>query len=97
MPRDYKPEVGGSIHSAAVKETLDAIEIALRKNMPELRAMRNNEEMRTIINDLHENLLAALNGIITIKNIGEQHKEFRTSHQEPEYAEQVLPSDTPPD
>jgi hypothetical protein len=88
MPRDYTPEVGGSIHAGAVKEAIDAIEIASRIDIPKLRAMRNNEETRAIINDLHENLLIVLGAIITIKNIGEQHKEFRTSnHQESQDAE----------
>lgn len=87
MPRDYVPEIGGSIHAGATREALDAIDIATQVHMIKLRAMRNNEETRTIINDLHQDLLIIFNSLVTIKNIGEQHKEFRLNHQEPQDAE----------
>ena len=89
MPREYAPEVGGYLHARATKEALDAIEIAIQVEIVKLRAMRNNEETRATINDLHEELLIIFNSLITIRDIGQQHREFRTAinHQEPPDAE----------
>ena len=79
---DYRPQIGGSIYNESVDESIDELDIVIRK-LSEL-SCSDVESDRAIISDLKNRLLNVKGHLITLRGIGIHYKEIRTAKELPD-------------